>query len=132
MWYNSKMNTFYVQNKAKGAVDMKLAIIGSRCLTVAHLEEYIPQGVTEIVSGGAKGIDRCAEAYAREHGIKLTEFLPAYARYGRAAPLRRNEQIVAYADAVLAFWDGESAGTKYVIGLCQACGKPVQVVYKRK
>ncbi len=111
---------------------MKLAIIGSRNLTVQDPQGYIPSGVTEIVSGGAMGIDQCAKAYAQAYGLKLTEFLPDYARYGQAAPLRRNEQIVAYADAVLAFWDGASAGTRFVIELCQKLGKPIQIVYKIK
>ena len=55
---------------------MKVAIVGSRGLQVAHLENYLPAGVTEIVSGGARGIDTCARAYAHSHQIKLTEFLP--------------------------------------------------------
>ncbi len=108
---------------------MKLAIVGSRRLT-ADPSGYVPSDVTEIVSGGAQGVDQCAKAYAQANGLKLTEFLPAYARYGQAAPLRRNEEIVRYADAVLAFWDGESAGTRYVIELCKTYGKPVQIVYK--
>ena len=33
---------------------MKLAIIGSRGLWVENLGDYLPPGVTEIVSGGAK------------------------------------------------------------------------------
>ena len=110
---------------------MKLAIIGSRGLT-ADPTGYVSSEVTEIVSGGAHGVDQCAKAYAQANGLKLTEFLPAYARYGQAAPLRRNEEIVRYADAVLAFWDGESAGTKHVIDLCKACGKRLQIVYKLK
>ena len=56
-----------------------------------------------------------------------TEFLPDYARYGRAAPLRRNVQIVAYADLVLAFWDGKSRGTRFVIDQCRKQGVPVRV-----
>ena len=85
---------------------MKLAVIGSRGLTVHDLENYLPKEVTEIVSGGAKGIDACARAYAKANGIKLTEFLPEYEKYGRSAPLKRNIQIIDYADEVLAFWDG--------------------------
>lgn len=109
---------------------MKLAMIGSRGLTVRDPSGYVPQEVTEIVSGGAVGIDQCAKAYAQAHGLAYTEFLPDYARYGQAAPLRRNERIVDYADAVLAFWDGESGGTRFVIDLCKKRGKPVQIVYK--
>lgn len=106
---------------------MKLAIIGSRGLWVENLGDYLPPGVTEIVSGGAKGIDTCARQCAQEHGLKLTEFLPDYPRYGRGAPLKRNLEIIAYADQVLAFWDGKSPGTKYVIDQCKKQKKTVTV-----
>lgn len=106
---------------------MKLAIIGSRGLWVENLGDYLPPEVTEIVSGGAKGIDTCARQYAQEHGLKLTEFLPDYRRYGRGAPLRRNLEIIAYADQVLAFWDGNSPGTKHVIEQCKKQKKKVTV-----
>ncbi len=97
---------------------MKVAIVGSRTLFIDDLAKYLPNGVTEIVSGGAKGIDTCAKEYARRHNIKLTEFLPEYAKYKRQAPLKRNLQIIAYADCVIAFWDGKSKGTKYTIDNC--------------
>lgn len=106
---------------------MKVAVIGSRGLWVEDVGAYLPPGVTELVSGGAKGIDTCAKEYALSHGLKLTEFLPDYRRYGRAAPLVRNREIVAYADQVLAFWDGKSPGTKYVIDQCKKQKKTVTV-----
>lgn len=107
---------------------MKLAIIGSRNLRVQNLGDYLPEGVTEIVSGGAKGIDSVAAEYAREQGIPLTEFRPDYARYGRGAPLKRNEQIVGYADEGLAFWDGASRGTLHTVECFRRAGKRVRVV----
>ena len=76
---------------------MKLAIIGSRNLTVTNLEDYIPPETTEIVSGGAKGIDTCAGEYAHAHGLPLTEFLPDYARYKRGAPLNSEPPWVTHA-----------------------------------
>lgn len=106
---------------------MKTAVIGSRGLTVPDLGKYLPTDTTEIVSGGARGVDACAREYARRHGLKLTEFLPDYAQYGRQAPLRRNLQIIDYADRVLAFWDGQSHGTTYVIRQCRLQGKPIRV-----
>lgn len=106
---------------------MKVAIVGSRGLQITHLERYLPAGVTEIVSGGARGIDTCARSYARSHQIKLTEFLPEYKKYGRSAPLRRNISIIEYADLVLAFWDGTSHGTKFVIDNCKRRGIRVRV-----
>ena len=109
---------------------MKIAIIGSRGLNVDHLENYLPKGVTEIVSGGAKGIDACAKAYALANELKLTEFLPEYKKYGKSAPLKRNLQIIDCADQVLAFWDGGSPGTKYVIRQCQKIGKKITIFVK--
>lgn len=106
---------------------MKIAVIGSRNLEVKNLNEYIPSEATEIVSGGAKGIDSCAREYAQTNGIKLTEFLPEYEKYGRAAPLKRNIRIIEYSDLVLAFWDGKSRGTKYVIDNCKQRGIPVKI-----
>lgn len=106
---------------------MRVAIVGSRGLSVTNLEKYLPNGVTEIVSGGAKGIDTCAREYAVSNGIKLTEFLPEYEKYGRSAPLKRNIAIIENADLVLAFWDGTSRGTKFVIDNCKSRGIPVQV-----
>ena len=55
---------------------MKVAVIGSRNLTVENLGQYLPEETTEIVSGGAKGMDTCAREYAIANGLKLTEFLP--------------------------------------------------------
>lgn len=110
---------------------MKVAVIGSRSLTIQNLEEYLPQGVTEIVSGGAKGIDTCAKEYACREGLKLTEFLPDYQRYGRGAPLQRNLEIIDYADEVIAFWDGQSRGTRFVIEECRKQGKKV-IIYRQR
>ena len=107
---------------------MKVAVIGSRNLIVQDLKHYLPEEVTEIVSGGAKGVDTSAKEYADAQGIKLTEFLPEYGRYGRGAPLKRNISIVEYADLVLAFWDGKSRGTKFVIDECKKRNKPVRII----
>ena len=106
---------------------MKVAIVGSRGLQIAGLEQYLPKGVTEIISGGAKGIDTCAKKYALSNHIKLTEFLPEYEKYGKYAPLKRNIAIIERADLVLAFWDGVSPGTKYVIDNCKNGGIPIQI-----
>lgn len=106
---------------------MIIAVIGSRKLVVEDLSVYLPENATEIVSGGAMGIDSCAKEYAIRNGVKITEFFPDYQRFGRAAPIKRNEQIVEYADEVIAFWDGASRGTKYVIEYCKKKNKRVTV-----
>ena len=107
---------------------MKIAIVGSRNLTVNNFEDYLPADCTEIVSGGAKGIDTCARLWAEARGIPVTEFLPDYGTYGRGAPLARDRLIAEYADAVFAFWDGKSRGTAYTVNYAQKQGKPVTVI----
>ena len=110
---------------------MKVAVIGSRGLTVENLKDYLPKETTEIVSGGAKGIDTGAKNYANAHGIKYKEFLPDYAIYKRGAPLKRNEKIIEYSDLVIAFWDGKSSGTKFVIDTCKKIGVDIKVILKK-
>lgn len=105
---------------------MKVAVVGSRNLN-ADITRWIPTGTTAILSGGAVGIDRCARAYAREHSIPLLEFLPDYKKYGRKAPLVRNEEIISHADLVIAVWDGSSRGTKFVIDHCRQRKKALLV-----
>lgn len=106
---------------------MRIAIVGSRNLNITNLEQYLPNDVTEIISGGAKGIDTSAREFAIKNNIKLTEIFPEYEKYGRAAPIKRNDLIVNAADIVFAFWDGNSRGTKYVIEYCKKTNKPIRI-----
>jgi hypothetical protein len=109
---------------------MKVAIIGSRGLKVPDLENYVPPELTEIVSGGACGVDTSAREYANANNIKLVEFLPEYTKYGKVAPLKRNLQIIAYSDIVLAFWNGVNLtpGTKHVIDNCKRQGVNLKII----
>ncbi len=105
---------------------MRVAIVGSRDLSV-DIEKYIPENTTEIVSGGARGIDTMAERWADQHNIPKLILKPDYDKYGRSAPIRRNEIIVSAADLVVAVWDGKSRGTKFTIDCAKKRGVPVQV-----
>ena len=106
---------------------MKIAIIGSRGIKAVEVGKYVSEE-DEIVSGGALGVDTCAENYARSYGLRLTVFLPQYERYGKAAPLMRNKQIVDYADKIVAFWDGKSRGTFSAIQYAKKLKKPCVIV----
>ena len=81
---------------------MKIAVVGSRSIFNLNLDNYI-KDADEIVSGGATGVDACAAEFAKANGLKLTEFLPDYKRYGKAAPIVRNKQIIDYSDKVIVF-----------------------------
>lgn len=107
---------------------MKVAVVGSRSLTSVELEQYIPSYCSEIVSGGAIGVDFCAAEYAHTNHLTLTEFFPEYQKYKRGAPIVRNKQIVDYADEVIVFWDGISKGSYSVIQYCNKVGKKCTVI----
>ena len=107
---------------------MKLLIVGSRSITDFELSPYIPADVDTIISGGADGIDRLAEQYADLHRLSKYILRPQYNVYGRAAPLKRNEQMVEIADAVLVIWDGRSKGTQYTIKYTKKTNKPIILV----
>jgi len=103
-----------------------VAIVGSRSLgdeCYDILKRYVPEGCSEVVSGGAAGVDALAERYAEEHGLKLTVIRPDYKLAKRAAPLLRNGEIIRRADYVLILWDGVSRGTLHVIKTCLTIGK---------
>lgn len=107
---------------------MRLAILGSRTLTNINLDDYVQNNCSEIVSGGAKGIDKIAEEYAIKNNIKIKIFLPDYKRYGKGAPLKRNREIAEYADEAIVFWDGKSKGTKNAIDNFYLLNKKVKII----
>lgn len=109
---------------------MKIAVIGSRGFDNYELlsQELDKLQISCIVSGGAKGADQLAARYAKEKGIELVEHLPDYTRYGRRAPLVRNELIIRDSGQVVAFWDKKSTGTAHSISLARRQGKKVIVV----
>ncbi len=85
--------------------------------------------VTEIISGGARGADSLGARWATEQQIKLTVFKPDWDKHGKAAGFIRNEDIVAAADMVLAFWDGLSRGTGNSLSIAKRLKKPTLIVY---
>ncbi len=107
---------------------MKILIVGSRKINDIKIEKYIREDVDLVISGGAAGVDAIAERYADAKGISKLIIRPEYEKYGRAAPLKRNELMVDLADKVLAFWDGRSRGTKYTIEYARKRGKETETI----
>ena len=123
-WYNGGI----VVNKIFIKVEnMKVAIIGSRSLINVEISKYIPENVTEIISGGAIGIDTLAEEVADKRRISKSIIRPEYDKYGKKAPLIRNKEIVNRAELVIAFWDGKSRGTKFTIDYAKKLNKEVKI-----
>lgn len=69
----------------------------------------------EIVSGVARGADLLGEKYALERGFPIRRFPADWDSFGNSAGYRRNIDMAKYADALIAFWDGKSKGTKHMI-----------------
>ncbi len=115
-------------------MDIKLAVIGSRTFNDYDLLECaikkISMNIVLIVSGGAKGADSLGEKYAHQNDIPTLIFKPDWKRYGRGAGMVRNKEIISNCDAVIAFWDGISKGTKNSLDLANKLNKYIIVECK--
>jgi hypothetical protein len=69
----------------------------------------------EIVSGHASGADSLGERFAQENNHPVKLFPADWNKYGKSAGPRRNAEMAKYADALVAFWDGQSRGTSNMI-----------------
>lgn len=115
---------------------MKIGVVGGRnfdnyeyfkdCMSTLNIDSNVV-----LVSGGAKGADSMAEYYAKEKGIQCIVFKPDYKKYGRAAPMIRNGDIVENSDIIVAFWDGVSGGTKNSIERARKQNKQV-IIFRFK
>ncbi len=81
--------------------------------------------ISEIVSGGSKGVDESAERIAEKDGIPLMRFPADWNKYGKKAAPVRNRKMADHADALIAIWDGKSRGTRHMIETMRRAGKPV-------
>lgn len=114
---------------------MKIVIAGSRNFNnYDFLENKINEliknkqiDITEIVSGKAKGADFLGEKYASLNNISIKEFPANWNLYGKKAGFLRNQEMGNYADVLIAFWDGNSKGTKHMIDYMKSLKKQVFV-----
>jgi hypothetical protein len=102
---------------------MRVIIAGSRgfndYVKLSGVCDFLLQDQTdiEIVSGTAYGADQLGERYAKERGYPVKQFPADWVRHKKAAGYIRNEEMAEYGDMLIAFWDGESKGTKHMINL---------------
>ena len=89
----------------------------------------IEKPFTEIVSGGARGADRVGEFVAKFYNLPIKRFIPDWGGLGKRAGFVRNAEMGDYADALLAFWDGKSKGTRQMIDYATKKGLFVKVVH---
>lgn len=118
---------------------IKLIIAGSRDLDIKYplsVTDFIRYfigyiTITEVVSGGAKGIDSLGEMYANYNTIPIKRFDADWYGQGRKAGPLRNQKMAKYADALLLIWRGDSPGSANMKEEMLKLGKPVyEVVLK--
>ena len=95
-------------------------------LTLANgpLNDY----AVSIVCGLARGADAMGLAFAVENNVIHYDFPADWDKYGKRAGILRNEEMGKFADGLLAFWDGQSRGTKHMIEFMKGLGKPVRII----
>lgn len=135
---------------------MRVIICGSRIIKdsngLQHVMDAIqacPFEVTEVISGGAEGVDKLGEVWAKQAGIDMAVFPANWKGKGKAAGYKRNQKMAWYAaifdnqeeseeglpgqvpdklkGACLAVWDGKSVGTGHMIDIAKEAGLPVYV-----
>jgi hypothetical protein len=120
-----------------------LIIAGSRDIAVASQNElefvfdHINDGVrnlntiglrvARVLSGGARGVDRAGESWARTRGVRLDVIQAEWERYGSAAGPRRNRHM-----AEVAHGFSERGGALIVIRYRDAEGSASMLVEAHK
>lgn len=120
---------------------IRIIVAGSRTcsdykLISKVLSEYVKTCIDngihpEFVSGGCRGVDTIAEMFCKQNNYPKKVFKADWERYGKRAGYLRNKQMADYAaetgGILIAFWDGESRGTKMMIKLAKMSGLCVKV-----
>ena len=96
---------------------MKVIIAGSRegftieDVRIAVLNREFYGAITEVVSGGARGVDRLGEQWAKENDIPIKQFIPDWDGLGKKAGHVRNREMGDYADALIVVIIDDSKGS---------------------
>ena len=133
--------------------EFKLIVAGGRTFSNPHLLQEVvtdfanskgENTAVSIVTGMAKGADMFAYEFAKQNNIVTHEFpadwnnidVPnALVRYRNGKPyntlagINRNHVMGDFADGLIAFWDGQSRGTKDMINYMKSLNKEVHIVY---
>ena len=106
---------------------MKTIIAGSRTITdYSTVKEAIEKSgfkITEVISGGAQGVDKLGERWALENNIPVKRFLADWIKHGKAAGPIRNSEMVKIAECAIVIWDGISRGSQDTITKMQNANK---------
>jgi hypothetical protein len=110
---------------------VKVAIVGSRHFPemdrVREFVEGLPAGAI-VLTGGASGVDATAGQATRDRALGLIKLPPRFEETtDPGASARRNQELVDAADILVAFWDGNSQGTRKTVERALESGREVHV-----
>lgn len=118
-------------------MELKLIVAGGRdfnnyplldkTLNYLAFHFYVNEQIS-IVSGTARGADSLALIFAKANDVKTYEFPANWNQHGKSAGFIRNAEMAQFADALVAFWDGQSRGTNHMIEYMQKLSKPVHII----
>ena len=112
---------------------MKVIIAGGRDFDdyqrLCSVMNKCPYTVSEVVCGGARGADYLGGKWGIDQGIPVKYFPADWGKHGKKAGHLRNTEMGDYADALVAFWDKKSKGTKHMIDYATKLGLKVNVFY---
>lgn len=99
---------------------LRIAVVGSRGfddykLLSRVLDNFFEGTHFTLVCGMARGADLLGFKYAKRRGWDIEEYPAKWDEHGKSAGYIRNELMSRVSDIVVAFWDGESKGTKHMI-----------------
>lgn len=111
---------------------MKVIIAGGRDFNnyqyLCDVMDNLDIIISEVVCGSARGADSLGEQWALNYNIPVKYFPADWDELGKYAGIARNQEMAEYADFLVAFWDGESHGTKNMILTMQQLEKHGKVV----
>ena len=91
------------------------------------IKEIRKENTLVFMSGKCRGADALGEKYAKENGFDIEYYPAQWEKLGRAAGPIRNQKMAEVCDFVICFWDGESRGTRSMIGYAKKLNKPIKV-----
>jgi hypothetical protein len=108
---------------------MRVIIAGSRDVSdpaiVDHVIRESGLPITEVVSGGCRGVDTLGERWAMTHSLPVARFPANWHRFGRMAGPLRNSEMIAYAEAAIVVRYLDSKGSADLEYKARNCHMPV-------
>ena len=120
-----------------GGEKMKIGIVGSRegiskeivFKTLDNLYNKLSEPFT-IITGGARGVDNYAKEWIENSNLHSSclKIIRPINPSDKFSYLLRNVEIITMSNAIFAFWNGKSKGTKFVIDYAKARNKNIQII----